>query len=78
MEGRAGMAGIVLRDGEDVNEFLKSIAQRLTANLASYAVPLFIRLCKTVDRTGSSQHFYRKGSRERRGNRLGILERILF
>ncbi|PAV84489.1 hypothetical protein WR25_18296 [Diploscapter pachys] len=53
MEGRAGMAGIVLRDGEDVNEFLKSIAQRLTANLASYAVPLFIRLCKTVDRTGT-------------------------
>lgn len=57
MEGRAGMAGIVLRDGEDVNEFLKSIAQRLTANLASYAVPLFIRLCKTVDRTGSFTAF---------------------
>lgn len=53
MEGRAGMAGVVLKEGVDEQEFLKEIGQRLTANLAAYAVPIFIRLCKEVDRTGT-------------------------
>ncbi|CAB3399629.1 unnamed protein product [Caenorhabditis bovis] len=53
MEGRAGMAGIVLREGCDVDKFMAEITKRLTENLASYAVPVFIRLCKEVDRTGT-------------------------
>ncbi|CAI5454641.1 unnamed protein product [Caenorhabditis angaria] len=52
-EGRAGMAGVVLKEGTDVDLFLTEITKRLTENLASYAVPVFIRLCKEVDRTGT-------------------------
>lgn len=52
-EGRAGMAAIALSDGVDVHAFLDEIAKRLTENLAPYAVPVFIRLCKEVDRTGT-------------------------
>lgn len=70
MEGRAGMAGIVVKDGTDVEvgelfcktlnnkhlqrfqKFIADITSRLTENLASYAIPVFIRLCKEVDRTG--------------------------
>ncbi|CAD6189220.1 unnamed protein product [Caenorhabditis auriculariae] len=52
-EGRAGMASIVLRDGCDLEKFLKETALRLTSNLAMYAVPLFIRICKEVDKTGT-------------------------
>ncbi|CAJ0953070.1 unnamed protein product, partial [Mesorhabditis belari] len=53
MEGRAGMAGVVLSDGVDQQKFLKDIAVRLTSNLASYAVPVFIRFLKEVDKTGT-------------------------
>ncbi|KAJ1355222.1 hypothetical protein KIN20_012545 [Parelaphostrongylus tenuis] len=52
-EGRAGMAAVVLKDGVDVHTFLDEIAKRLTDNLASYAIPVFIRLCKEIDRTGT-------------------------
>ncbi|ETN84951.1 hypothetical protein NECAME_01513 [Necator americanus] len=51
-EGRAGMAAVVLADGVNVEDFLAEIAKRLMANLANYAIPVFIRLCKEVDRTG--------------------------
>ncbi|CAJ0566619.1 unnamed protein product, partial [Mesorhabditis spiculigera] len=53
MEGRAGMAGVVLVPGVDHEKFLQDIAQRLTSNLASYAVPVFIRFLKEVDKTGT-------------------------
>ncbi|CAI2356125.1 unnamed protein product [Caenorhabditis sp. 36 PRJEB53466] len=53
MEGRAGMAGIVVKEGTDVEKFLTDITNRLSENLASYAIPVFIRLCKEVDRTGT-------------------------
>ncbi|KIH57552.1 AMP-binding enzyme [Ancylostoma duodenale] len=52
-EGRAGMAAVVLADGVNVEDFLAETAKRLMANLASYAIPVFIRLCKEVDRTGA-------------------------
>ncbi|CAI4227376.1 unnamed protein product [Auanema sp. JU1783] len=53
MEGRAGMAAIVLNDGENETAFLEEIAARLCDNLASYAIPCFVRMCKEVDRTGT-------------------------
>lgn len=53
MEGRAGMAGVVVKEGIDTEKFLADITSRLTENLASYAIPVFIRLCKEVDRTGT-------------------------
>lgn len=36
----------------DFQDFLAETAKRLMANLAGYAIPVFIRLCKEVDRTG--------------------------
>ena len=52
MEGRAGMAAIVDSDDEKkVN--LDNLAQQLYLSLPSYAVPVFIRLIKSVDLTGT-------------------------
>ncbi|VDO24040.1 unnamed protein product [Heligmosomoides polygyrus] len=51
-EGKAGMAAVVLHDDVHVEEFLSEIAKKLRDNLAGYAIPVFIRLCKEVDRTG--------------------------
>lgn len=33
--------------------FLVDIAEKLTSNLPPYAIPVFIRLCNSVDRTGT-------------------------
>ncbi|KAK0402892.1 hypothetical protein QR680_016599 [Steinernema hermaphroditum] len=52
-EGRAGMAGVVLKEAVDVDQFLEEIAKRLLDNLAAYAIPCFVRICKEVDRTGT-------------------------
>jgi len=54
-EGRAGMAAVVLDENENVDreKFLCELAERLSANLASFAIPVFLRLCKTVERTGT-------------------------
>lgn len=42
---------------EDFNgffqKFLDELAQRLTDNLAAYAIPVFLRICSQVDRTGT-------------------------
>ena len=34
--------------------FLKEIKDRMETSLAPYAVPLFIRLCSCVDKTGNA------------------------
>ncbi|GMS94741.1 hypothetical protein PENTCL1PPCAC_16916, partial [Pristionchus entomophagus] len=52
-EGRAGMTALQMEDGADIKDLLSEAAQRLTTNLASYAIPLFIRICKEVDKTGT-------------------------
>lgn len=52
-EGKAGMAAVVLHDDVHVEEFLSEIAKKLRDNLAGYAIPVFIRLCKEVDRTAT-------------------------
>ncbi|KAF8373663.1 hypothetical protein PRIPAC_80092 [Pristionchus pacificus] len=52
-EGRAGMTALQMEDGADLKELLSEAAQRFTANLASYAIPIFIRICKEVEKTGS-------------------------
>ncbi|KAI6244070.1 Protein CBR-ACS-22 [Aphelenchoides fujianensis] len=52
-EGRAGMIGATLTEGADVQEFLAELSGRLSEQLASYAIPVFLRLCKHVERTGT-------------------------
>ncbi|WKY04951.1 hypothetical protein Q1695_005731 [Nippostrongylus brasiliensis] len=54
-EGRAGMAAVVRNhdDEADDDEFIERLGCRLTASLAPYALPQFIRLCQDVDRTGT-------------------------
>ncbi|KAI6224328.1 AMP-binding enzyme [Aphelenchoides fujianensis] len=52
-EGRAGMIGATLVEGGDLNETLEELADRLPEHLPAYAVPLFLRICKQVDRTGT-------------------------
>uniref|UniRef100_A0A914BVE0 Very long-chain fatty acid transport protein n=1 Tax=Acrobeloides nanus TaxID=290746 RepID=A0A914BVE0_9BILA len=54
-EGRAGMAAIVKSPYCQLSEeeFLDEIAEKLSSTLASYAIPVFIRLCEDVDKTGT-------------------------
>lgn len=54
MEGKAGMLAIV-RDkelNETKDEFFNQITKILIKNLPLYAIPIFIRLCNSVDKTG--------------------------
>uniref|UniRef100_A0A1I7XV00 Long-chain-fatty-acid--CoA ligase n=1 Tax=Heterorhabditis bacteriophora TaxID=37862 RepID=A0A1I7XV00_HETBA len=60
-EGKAGMAAVVLVNGINVKDFLSEISKRLTDNLAAYAIPLFMRLCKEVDRTGVKTELQKQG-----------------
>jgi fatty-acyl-CoA synthase len=46
-DGRAGMAAIVVDEGFD----FKTFADHLSGRLPSYAVPVFVRICKTLDAT---------------------------
>ncbi|GMT31357.1 hypothetical protein PFISCL1PPCAC_22654 [Pristionchus fissidentatus] len=52
-EGRAGMAALQLEAGVDIKDLLAEAAQRFTANLGSYAIPVFIRICTEVEKTGT-------------------------
>lgn len=54
MEGRAGMAAVVKDEesGQSTEQFLTDLTKLLTNQLPSYAIPVFIRLCNSVDRTG--------------------------
>ncbi|KAI1732719.1 AMP-binding enzyme domain-containing protein [Ditylenchus destructor] len=55
MEGRAGMAAVVKDEesGQSTEQFLTDLTKLLTTQLPSYAIPVFIRLCNSVDRTGT-------------------------
>ncbi|CAD5229230.1 unnamed protein product [Bursaphelenchus okinawaensis] len=52
-EGRAGMIGTTLNANVDVEKFIEEAASRLKENLAAYAIPVFLRICKEVETTGT-------------------------
>uniref|UniRef100_A0A914YVW4 Very long-chain fatty acid transport protein n=1 Tax=Panagrolaimus superbus TaxID=310955 RepID=A0A914YVW4_9BILA len=54
-EGRAGMAAIVKspKAPENDEEFMQIITTKVSSCLATYAIPMFVRLCSSVDRTGT-------------------------
>jgi len=55
--GRAGMAAITLDDGVVFDEaFSKTFLAELNKHLPSYAVPVFIRLLKTIETTGTFKY----------------------
>lgn len=43
----------VLIQKSSPQDLLTEAAQRFTANLASYAIPVFIRICNEVEKTGN-------------------------
>ncbi|TMS37389.1 hypothetical protein L596_004330 [Steinernema carpocapsae] len=54
VEGRTGMAAIVKSSLESTDDaFLAELSQVLRSSLPTYAVPVFIRLCAAVDKTGT-------------------------
>uniref|UniRef100_A0A9J2P4Z0 Very long-chain fatty acid transport protein n=1 Tax=Ascaris lumbricoides TaxID=6252 RepID=A0A9J2P4Z0_ASCLU len=55
MEGRAGMAAVVMSENacKSKEEFLQEIGDKMASSLPSYAIPIFIRLCSSVDKTGT-------------------------
>uniref|UniRef100_A0A913HVD4 Very long-chain fatty acid transport protein n=2 Tax=Strongyloides stercoralis TaxID=6248 RepID=A0A913HVD4_STRER len=54
-EGKAGMAAIVKKNASKLTdeEFIQQLSDRLSRTLASYAIPQFIRLCKSLDLTAT-------------------------
>ncbi|KAF7626936.1 hypothetical protein Mgra_00009666 [Meloidogyne graminicola] len=55
VEGSIGMAALVRNRIEQTldEEFLQQLSSRLRAALPSYAIPRFVRICSSVDRTGT-------------------------
>jgi citronellyl-CoA synthetase len=55
--GRAGMAAITLADGAELNsQDLGEMAQSFKQNLPSYAIPVFLRVQKTLETTGTFKY----------------------
>lgn len=55
--GRAGMAAITLDEGVHFDEdFQKSFLAELNSHLPNYAVPIFIRLLKDIETTGTFKY----------------------
>ncbi|MFH4976784.1 hypothetical protein AB6A40_003493 [Gnathostoma spinigerum] len=54
-EGRAGMAALVRSSEKSVDDmqFLNEVEEKLCSALPSYAIPVFVRLCNSVDKTGT-------------------------
>ncbi|GMR48280.1 hypothetical protein PMAYCL1PPCAC_18475 [Pristionchus mayeri] len=53
-EGKAGMIAVVKKDQSMPDEEVVSVVEeRLMGSLASYALPIFIRLCASLDTTGT-------------------------
>lgn len=57
MDGRAGCAAVVLASGQKLDDRLsKELADHARKQLPQYAVPLFLRLMKQVEVTGTLKH----------------------
>ena len=55
--GRAGMAAITLKEGETLNEEdFANMATEFNKNLPSYAVPVFLRVQKAIETTGTFKY----------------------
>lgn len=55
--GRAGMAAITLKEGETLNEQdLSNMVTVFKKNLPAYAVPVFLRVQKTLETTGTFKY----------------------
>ncbi len=55
--GRAGMAAITLQDAEQLNEHdLSQMVADFKKNLPPYAIPVFLRIQKTVETTGTFKY----------------------
>ena len=55
--GRAGMAAITLQDGQSLSEQdLSSMADQFKTELPAYAVPVFLRIQKQIETTGTFKY----------------------
>uniref|UniRef100_A0A915Q7S2 long-chain-fatty-acid--CoA ligase n=1 Tax=Setaria digitata TaxID=48799 RepID=A0A915Q7S2_9BILA len=52
-EGRAGMAAVIVAEGEFLKDAVFKIAEHVKKSLPSYAIPIFLRFCKNFERTGT-------------------------
>ena len=60
MDGRAGMAAITLKQGQDIStEDLKELFAHCNEYLPQYAIPRFLRVIEEMDLTGTFKQ--RKG-----------------
>ncbi|KAH7729350.1 Protein ACS-22 a [Aphelenchoides avenae] len=68
VEGSAGMVAAVKQPETTDEEFLELLTLHITRNLAPFAIPVFIRLCDVVDKTGTFKLI--KTNLQRQGYRL--------
>jgi fatty-acyl-CoA synthase len=72
MDGRAGMAAMVVGDGFD----LAALHRHLDASLPAYARPVFVRVCAELDTTGTFKH--RKDELAREGYDPGATQDAIY
>lgn len=76
-DGRAGMAGILLKEGRKFKaDMLSEIYQHCKKNLPNYAQPLFLRLIKEMPLT--TTHKQKKGEYVKEGFNPSIIRDPLF
>lgn len=73
-EGRAGMIALLAKNDKDVD--LKKLCEGLTDKLPSYAVPMFVRLIKEIDMTGTYK--LKKNNLQKEGYDVTSLKDAVF
>ena len=73
-DGRAGMAAITMKEGRKLNG--PALAKRMQAALPAYAVPLFIRVQRSQETTGTFK--YRKVELKQQGFDPQIIDEPLY
>lgn len=71
-DGRAGCAAIVPRDGTAGLDY-RALAEHALSNLPRYAVPIFVRVCRELDYTGTMK--MQKGRLRSEGIDLDAIEK---
>lgn len=72
-DGRAGCAAVVLKNGKRLDEVLKGLAEHVQKELAGFAKPIWVRVTRELERTGTMKQM--KNILQQEGVDPGAVER---